>query len=173
MTTAKRHQEGNPWQLIRDLERRIKNLETTPRNAVGNTVGTEVATNEGSIPIDANFHDLTTVGPTATFTTGVSNTGFSTVAVVAASNYTLNADSGGSCGISIALSIDGAVPANADIAPAEFFGLTPAATVLGTVSLVRVYSLTAGVAHSVKMKYMNLSGVGESWYNRALLVIPF
>lgn len=30
MTTAKRHQEGNPYQLIKALERRLKTLETSP-----------------------------------------------------------------------------------------------------------------------------------------------
>lgn len=158
---------------IKNLERIVKALHTTPRTLVSGIVAQQILTNETLGTIDASFHDLATVGPTCTVTTGPSGV----VVVLASSDYAVQAAApdAGELGVQIGLVIDGVSPISADIGQAYFFQAASTMLAQTTLAFHRVKTLSPNTSHTVKLRYNVLAGTGSAgagFFNRTLVCVP-
>ena len=77
--------------------------------------------------------------------------------VIVSCNVATNTDSGGAGACNLGVSIDGATPTLSDVGSFEFTGGPATAVIVGTISIVRIYTLSANVAHTFKLKYQRLA----------------
>lgn len=173
MATAKRHEVGDPFQLIKKLERRVRILETTPRTQIGATQSIVVATqeNRGSVA----YGDVATVGPTATVLVGQSGVVLVTISCLFVMSF-VNGNAGFmSFEIRDAAAALVAGWSATDSHCAEYHISNDATDPVPSPprsATFTVTGLTPFATYTFKAKYRSNPAIATDFSNRALTVIP-
>lgn len=152
---------------IKELERRVKTLETAPRTQLTGIIAAEILTGESLGATDAfAFHDLATPGPSVTVTTGPSGK----VLVLASALVLVQANAGGNGTARFGVGLDGADPLD----QVGTVGLVNIANLFVETNptAIQLYTLTANASHTFRMMYRWESGTSAQWLDRSIVAIP-